>query len=183
MVSIQSAVEKLSRGDVMILPSDTLYGLATNAYNFAAVSEVFSLKKRDINKPLPVHYYSMQQIEEDCEISEEASNFMVKYWPGPLTIVLKKKSNSKLVCLADSVAVRIPKCQILLDILNLLNAPLVMPSANISGEPNIFNFAELTQLFPLEGIEANELLLKSPSTIISFVDGPMKVIREGVIKL
>lgn len=177
------AVHLLLQEEVLILPTDTLYGLVGLAYSSLAVEKIFSLKKRSFDKSLPVHYSSIELVRKDCEIADIELDFMQKYWPGSLTIVLKKKRGSKLKFCGDSVAVRIPQSDVLLEIMQVLKQPLVVPSANISNQSNIFKFDELVALFGLKGVEQDGLLQQKPSTIISFLGGKMEVLRRGALVL
>lgn len=183
MLTTLEAIKLLQKEEALILPTDTLYGLGALAYSKEAVKKVFDLKRRDYSKALPIHYNKIELVEKDCVITKEELDLMKKYWPGGLTLVLKKKNTSKLQFVGDSVAVRIPKHPILLEILNKLEAPLVMPSANLSNKKNIFKFDELIQSFNIQGIKDDNNLKKEPSTIISFLSGKLEILRDGVIKL
>lgn len=184
MLKTCEAVELLLKGDVIILPTDTLYGLAAIAYDYDAVKKVFDLKNREYSKPLPVHYSDIRMVENDCLITEFELDFMEKYWPGPLTIVLRKKASSSLKFVGESVAARIPNSAILLDVLKATNQPLVMPSANISGCENMFKFEEINREFNLHGIENDSCLCRLHSTVVSFSDeGSIQVLRKGAVEL
>ncbi|WP_342261811.1 L-threonylcarbamoyladenylate synthase [Alphaproteobacteria bacterium endosymbiont of Tiliacea citrago] len=183
MLTIDEAVNSLKKSNVLILPTDTLYGIGALAYSYFAVKKVFDLKKRNYNKAMPVHYANIALIEKDCVIEDQARILMERHWPGGLTIILKKKTNSKLQFVNDSVAVRIPNNKDLLKILEIIDQPLVMPSANISDEENIFYFKDIQKKFNLDGIESDLTIKQAPSTIISFDGGAMKILRQGVVKL
>lgn len=183
MLTILEAIQLLQNEEVLILPTDTLYGLGALAYSKKAVKKVFDLKKRDCLKALPIHYSKIELVEKDCIITNKEMDIMKKHWPGGLTLVLKKKNSSKLKFVGDSVAVRIPGHSILLKILDKLGEPLVMPSANLANKQNIFKFDELNQYFHIEGIKDDNSLKKEPSTIISFLSGKLEVLRYGAVKL
>lgn len=181
MLTLCDVIDQLKIGKVLILPTDTLYGLGANAYNFKAVKNVFDLKKRAYSKALPVHYSSIEMVLKDCVMNEYAINLAEKFWPGGLTIVLKKREKSLLQFVQDTVAVRIPKHQKLLDIIDCCNFPLVMPSANISDCENIFKFDELFNLFKIDGVKDDDNLAKNPSTIIKCIDDKVEILRNGVV--
>lgn len=183
MLDIHSAVQALLAEEVLILPTDTLYGFAALARNSNAVKKVFALKNRPLSKQLPVHYSSIMSVMEDCVVSKEALFLMEKFWPGQLTMVLPLLPTSSLVCVHDSVAVRIPNSPVLLQILDLIRQPLVMPSANFGGSQNLLIFDEIFKLFNLPGIKDDALLKGEPSTIVSLLDGSLKIIRQGVLKI
>lgn len=182
MISVLKAVELLLNKEVVILPSDTLYGFAALAYDDMAIKKIFHLKKRDFRKQLPVHYSSIEQVFNDCVISEKALSLMNKFWPGALTIVLPKKSSSQLACVNYSVAVRIPNCSIVLEIIKKINQPLVLPSANLSNSENVYQFHHIQEMFPnIPGVYGDEFLCKAPSTIVSCVNDEVEILRQGAV--
>ena len=100
MKSIQSNIKKakkyLDNNHCVAVPTETVYGLAANAYSNSAVKKIFSLKKRPLNNPLIVHYYDIQRLKEDCDINDNLVKLYKKFSPGPITYVLKLKNNSKI---------------------------------------------------------------------------------------
>ncbi len=100
MKNIHSNIEKakkyLTNNNVVAIPTETVYGLAGNAYSNKAVKKIFSLKKRSLKNPLIVHYCSINDLKQDCIINEAFNKLFRKFCPGPLTFVLNKKKNSKL---------------------------------------------------------------------------------------
>ena len=100
MKSIQSNIKKakkyLDNNHCVAVPTETVYGLAANAYSNSAVKKIFSLKKRPLNNPLIVHYYDIKRLKEDCDINENLVKLYKKFSPGPITDVLKLKNNSKI---------------------------------------------------------------------------------------
>ena len=100
MKSIQSNIKKakkyLDNNHCVAVPTETVYGLAANAYSNSAVKKIFSLKKRPLNNPLIVHYYDIQRLKEDCDINDNLVKLYKKFSPGPITYVLKLKKNSKI---------------------------------------------------------------------------------------
>ena len=100
MKNIHSNIEKakkyLTNNDVVAIPTETVYGLAGNAYSNKAVKKIFSLKKRPLKNPLIVHYYRIKDLKQDCIVNETFNKLYKKFCPGPLTFVLNKKKNSKL---------------------------------------------------------------------------------------
>ena len=100
MKSIQSNIKKakkyLDNNHCVAVPTETVYGLAANAYSNSAVKKIFSLKKRPLNNPLIVHYYDIQRLKEDCDINDNLVKLYKKFSPGPITYILKLKNNSKI---------------------------------------------------------------------------------------
>ncbi len=133
---IQKAIEALQNNELIALPTETVYGLAGNAYNETAIKKIFELKKRPLYNPLIVHLHSSEQLKEVAkEIPEKAKILAEKFWPGSLTLVLKKQDHIPDLVTAgkDTVAVRIPQHPVALALLEQLDFPLVAPSANPFG--------------------------------------------------
>ena len=140
MKSLQSNIKKakkyLDQNHCISVPSETVYGLAANAYSNVAVKKIFKLKKRPSNNPLIVHYYDVNKLKEDCYINDNFIKLYNKFSPGPITFVLKLKKESKISKLVTnkqkSLAVRFPKHRLFKKLLKNLDYPLAAPSANIS---------------------------------------------------
>jgi L-threonylcarbamoyladenylate synthase len=129
----QLAKSILEMDGVIGFPTETVYGLAGNAFSEKAIFSIFDLKKRPLNNPLIVHIGSIHQLEGIVrEIPPKAIKLINQFWPGPLTLLLKKSAKiSDLVTAGqDTVAVRIPNHTLALDLLNSIDFPLVAPSAN-----------------------------------------------------
>ena len=140
MKTIQSNIKKakkyLDNDDCIAVPTETVYGLAGNAYSNKAVKKIFKLKKRPSNNPLIIHYSNINDALNDIVADTRAIELANKFWPGPLTLVAKVKN--KTICKSalsriNTVAVRVPSNIIFLNILNKLNIPLAAPSANLSN--------------------------------------------------
>ena len=136
--NIKKAKKYLDSNECIAVPTETVYGLAGNAYSDSTVKKIFKLKKRPANNPLIVHYYNLKGLKEDCIINEEFKKLYKKFSPGPITYVLKLKKNSKISKFAtnnkNTVAVRFPKHPLIRKLLKVLNYPLAAPSANISSK-------------------------------------------------
>ena len=136
--NIKKAKKYLDSNECIAVPTETVYGLAGNAYSDSTVKKIFKLKKRPANNPLIVHYYNLKGLEEDCIINEDFKKLYNKFSPGPITYVLKLKKNSKIskhvTNNKNTVAIRFPKHPLLRRLLKILNYPLVAPSANISSK-------------------------------------------------
>ena len=141
MKSIQSNIKKakkyLDNKECIAIPTETVYGLAGNAYSSIAVKKIYKLKKRPINNPLIVHYYNLEQLEKDCDLNDNFLKLYKIFSPGPLTYILRLKKSSKISKFVTNskktLAVRFPKHYLLRNLLKNLNYPLAAPSANISS--------------------------------------------------
>jgi L-threonylcarbamoyladenylate synthase len=185
-MDLQKKIEYICQGllssNVFILPTDTLYGLAANAYDKKAVNNVFAIKERPYDKQLPIHYHSIAQMEKDIFISENLIKLINQFMPGPLTLIALKRPESKLQLVNESVAVRIPNNKIMLEILKTINLPLTMPSANKHNKLPKQTFAQIAQELMLDGIADDANVFQVPSTIIDITKEKPIFIREGVIK-
>ena len=136
--NIKKAKKYLDSNECIAVPTETVYGLAGNAYSDSTVKKIFKLKKRPANNPLIVHYYNLKGLEEDCIINEDFKKLYNKFSPGPITYVLKLKKNSKIskhvTNNKNTIAIRFPKHPLLRRLLKILNYPLAAPSANISSK-------------------------------------------------
>ncbi|GAI43632.1 unnamed protein product, partial [marine sediment metagenome] len=136
--SIMKMAEKsIKEGEVVICPTDTVYGLISDATNEKAVKKLFKIKKRSVLKPIPIFVKDMKMAKKFARINKKQEEFLKKVWPGKVTVVLKRrKKKIKLFGVAkDTIALRIPKYKLINELLKKLNCPLIGTSANISGKP------------------------------------------------
>lgn len=175
---IKQASEILISGGLLALPTDTVYGLAVNSRNKEAVKRLYDIKRRSLTKPFVIQISSIDKLDEfNVEINKDVNALMNKYWPGPLTMILKSKNKDKL-------AFRIPRDEIALEVLRKCGLPLYVPSANFSGEPAPRGVQDVIVSFDgiIEGIiEVKSRASGVESAIIDLTQKPYLVIREGVI--
>ncbi|MDA7606476.1 L-threonylcarbamoyladenylate synthase [Pelagibacteraceae bacterium] len=136
--NLSKAVGYLKRKQLIGVPTETVYGLAGNAYSSKAVKKIYFLKNRPLKNPLIIHYFNLEQLRKDVELNDNFYKLYKKFSPGPITYVLKKKKKSLLPAVATAnlktVAVRIPENKVIRKILKVLNFPLAIPSANKSTQ-------------------------------------------------
>ena len=187
--SIQSAKTILENDGVIGLPTETVYGLAGNAFSEKAIISIFQLKKRPFNNPLIVHVGSIHQLEGIVrEIPLKAITLINQFWPGPLTLLLKKSSKiSDLVTAGqDTVAIRMPNHPLALELLNSIDFPLVAPSANPYQSISPTTPKHVESFFGneipliLDGGPCNKGL---ESTIVGFEGDQVIVYRLGALTL
>ena len=155
MKSIQSNIKKakkyLDKNHCIAVPTETVYGLAGNAYSNVAVKKIFKLKKRPVNNPLIVHYYNLNTLKEDCHINDNFVKLYNRFSPGPITFILKLKDSSKISKYVTnkqkSLAVRFPKHTLLRKLLKDLTYPLAAPSANISTKLSSVQASDVIEEF------------------------------------
>ena len=136
---IKKQSKLLREGKTVIFPTETVYGLGANALDENAVSKIYEAKGRPSDNPLIVHIYDKKQVSELAqEINEKAEIVMKRFWPGPITIILKKKEIVPMRTSGglDTVAIRMPSNPIAKAILEDCQLPIAAPSANISGRPS-----------------------------------------------
>jgi L-threonylcarbamoyladenylate synthase len=138
--SIKEAADLIRAGEVVVLPTETVYGLGANALNDDAVAKIFKAKNRPAHNPLIVHVLDIEKAAKLVDVDERAKKIASIFWPGPLTLILPaKKENgvSQLVSAGlETLAVRSPSHKIMRDIMAQADVPIAAPSANASGEPS-----------------------------------------------
>ena len=134
---LHKAVANLKKNHVIGLPTETVYGLAGNAYSSKSIKNIYKLKKRPKYNPLIIHYFDKKALKKDVILNENFFKLYKKFCPGPITFILRKKNESKINPLAlaklKTVAIRFPRHKIIRLILKKISFPLAMPSANISS--------------------------------------------------
>ena len=185
--NLTKAINYLKKKELVGLPTETVYGLAGNAYSSSAVKKIYLLKKRPYKNPLIIHYYSLKQLKKDVELNDNFYKLYKKFSPGPITFVLKKKKNSLLSKMAtaniNTVAVRFSKNKILKRVLKFLYFPLAIPSANKSTHISPVSAEDVAQEFHSSiKIILNGGLCKIglESTVVDLTSRP-KILRPGII--
>jgi L-threonylcarbamoyladenylate synthase len=183
------AKELLEKGDIIAIPTETVYGLAGNALNEDAIKKIFETKKRPFYNPLIVHIASKEKMDDLAEeIPQIAYKLADKFWPGPLTMILKKKSHVPHIVTGgkDTVALRMPRHPMTISLLNLLDFPLAAPSANPFGTISptqaihVKNYFEHDIKLILDGGTCEKGM---ESTIIGFENEKAILYRHGAIPI
>lgn len=186
---ISKAVVILNQEELVAIPTETVYGLAGNIYSEKAIKAIFEMKKRPFFNPLIVHIHAIEQLEDLVqEIPEKARILANTFWPGSLTMVMKKKVTVPDLITAgkDSVAVRIPDHPVTLELLRSLDFPLAAPSANPFGSispTTSFHVADYFQNVLPMVLEGGNCRNGIESTIIGFENGEPVLYRLGSISL
>ena len=185
--TLLKSVANLKKGNVIGLPTETVYGLAGNAYLKKAVRKIFLLKKRPKKNPLIVHYLNNKHAEVDVILNKNFYKLYKEFCPGPITFVLKKKIKSKISSYVtanlNTVAIRFPNHNITRSLLKKLDFPLAMPSANLSSGISPVSATDVAEEFKKRiGIVINggSSKIGIESTVISLVGKP-KILRPGII--
>ena len=176
--------QALINGKVGVLPTDTVYGLVATVNDKTAVTRIYNIKKRD-EKPGTIIAASVDQLVE-LGIERASLRAAEKYWPGAVSVVLPEVGLEYLHLGRNSLAVRIPDNQFLLQLLQI-TGPLVTSSANLSGQPVANNISEAFEYFGNQQVDfyvdGGDLSKNLPSTILKLSDGGVVVIRQGAVKL
>ena len=185
--NLSTAINCLKKKQLIGVPTETVYGLAGNAYSKEAVKKIYFLKKRPFKNPLIIHYLNIEQLKNDVELNKDFHKLYKKFCPGPITFVLKKKRNSLLPNVAtanlQTVAVRVPKNKTLRKILKFLNFPLAIPSANKSTQvspvsaKDVVNELGASLKFILDG---GSCIIGIESTVVDLTS-KAKILRPGLI--
>lgn len=213
IISQIEAVDYLQAGKIIIFPTETCYGLGCDATNQSAVDRIFQIKDRRPDKPLLIVVPNIEMAKERLEWNDLLDSLAKKYWNnfsvGPLTVVGKVKIAKEypplvpplnkggkwgvlakgVVAQDETVAVRVTNAEIPKYLSEQLGKPIVATSANISDAGEIYDSRELIKMYedrefqPDAIIDAGVLPKNPPSTIVSVVDGELKVLRQGAVKV
>ncbi|MDC1077095.1 L-threonylcarbamoyladenylate synthase [Candidatus Pelagibacter sp.] len=189
MKSIQSNIKKakdyLDKNHCVAVPTETVYGLAGNAYSNMSVKKIFNLKKRPKNNPLIVHYLDINKLKDDCHIDDNFIKLYNHFSPGPITFILKLKRDSKISKFVTnkqtSLAVRFPKHPLFRKLLKVLDYPLAAPSANISTRLSSVKVSDVIEEFGLKikyVLDGGRCQIGVESTIINLLNKPT-ILRFG----
>ena len=183
--NIKKAKKYLNKNYCIGVPTETVYGLAANAYSDLAVKKIFNLKKRPKNNPLIVHYLDIDSLKKDCLINDNFIKLSKKFSPGPITYILKLKKNSKISKYVTnnerSLAIRFPKHKIFKELLRQLDYPLAAPSANITSRVSAVQASEVKEEFGNKIkyiLDGGKSSIGVESTIINLIGKPT-ILRLG----
>ena len=185
LANIKKSIFFLNKNECVAIPTETVYGLAANAYSSKSVKKIYTLKKRPRNNPSIVHYSSLNQLKKDCELNKNFLILYKKFCPGPITFILKLKKKSRISRIVTNnkktVAVRFPKNKLTQKLLKLLKYPLAAPSANISTKISPVSKDDVKEEFGNKIkfiLDGGRSKIGLESTIISLVNKP-RILRLG----
>jgi len=181
---IRIAAKAINDGAIAVFPTDTVYGLGCNPYNHDAVLSLYEIKKREKIKPFPVIGYSKKELEKIAEFNPLEEKIAEKFWPGPITLILKIKDKKiqKSLDLKGKIAVRVPNNQCVLALLKECKL-LVGTSANISGTTPFNDPKDCDK--NLSGydllIDGGIISSQGESTIVEIENNDIKILRKGSV--
>ena len=189
LTNIKKSEKLLNKGECVAIPTETVYGLAGNAYSNSACKKIFKLKKRPKNNPLIVHYYNKKNLKKDCSYNRSFLKLYKKFCPGPITFILDLKKDSKISKIAtnklNTLAVRFPKHPVARCLLKKLNFPLAAPSANLSSRVSSVTSSDVKEDFGKKikyVLEGGKSSIGIESTIIDLRNKPL-ILRLGGLKI
>lgn len=186
---IQAAAKILKSGGIIAIPTETVYGLAANALNESTIKKIFEAKGRPSDNPLIVHISSIKEIYSlVSEFPDKAQKLADAFWPGPLTIILKKSATIPEIISSglDTVAIRLPAHPVTREIIKAAGFPLAAPSANLSGSPSPTKVSHV--IGDLSGkidavVDAGTCAIGLESTVISLCTKVPRVLRPGAVTI
>ena len=186
--TIPDAATALRRGDLVILPTETVYGLAADAGNAEAVARIFAAKGRPRFNPLIAHVDSIEAAAQVGVMTPFAEALAARFWPGPLTLVLQARPDGPVCDLAraglDSVAVRVPGHPLARAVIEGFGGPVVAPSANRSGRPSPTTFADAvdeTGAATSVALDGGDCEVGLESTVVSLLGDRPRLLRPGSV--
>ena len=179
-MEVREAIERLRAGGLVIIPTETVYGIAASLDHPEAIAQIYELKKRPRTNPLLVHVATRKQVAPLVKALPPGTDALMEtYWPGPLSLVLPVNEMAvPAIARADgkTVGIRMPDHPLALEIIRE-TGPLVATSVNISGEKPAASEGEIC--FDVPVVVSDEPLSGEPSTVISYIDGEWTILRSG----
>ena len=189
LANIKKAEKLLNKSECIAIPTETVYGLAGNAYSDRACKKIYKLKKRPKNNPLIVHYLNDKILKKDCIFNNNFLKLYKKFCPGPITFILDLKKNSKISNIVtnkkNTLAVRFPKHPVTRNLLKMLDFPLAAPSANPSSKLSAVSSDDVRDDFGKKVkyvLEGGKSSIGLESTIIDIRNKP-KILRLGGLEI
>ena len=186
--NIKKAIKYLNNNECIGIPTETVYGLAANAYSDKATRKIFNLKKRPKKNPLIVHYYSLNDLKKDCELDLNFFRLYKKFCPGPISFVLKLKNDSRIsenvTNKKKTIAIRFPSHKLTRSLLKFLEFPLAAPSANLSKQISPVSKSDVIDEFGKKikfTLDGGQSKIGVESTIVNLIGKP-KILRLGGIE-
>jgi L-threonylcarbamoyladenylate synthase len=189
LYGLKKAAETILRGGVVVVPTDTVYGLAADATNPDAVMRLFRIKKRPKTKPVPVIIRDMEMARSLAYLNKRLEKILSILWPGAITIILQKKAMMPDLVTAGkrTIGLRLPDYKLLHFLLEVVGKPMTATSANISGEEPSIDAEEVAGQFTKEFykpdlvLDAGKLKFSEPSTVLDLAAAEPKIIRIGPV--
>lgn len=186
-IKLKEPAKIIKHGGIVVFPTETVYGIGTNGLNEKAVKKLYAIKQRPLSKPISLLVNSIDMINEIAKDITKLEYALIKeFFPGPLTIILKKKEIVPDIVTAnsDTVGVRMPANEIALKLIEYSEVPIATPSANISGRTSGTNIDDIMKDFDGKVdwcIDDGPSKIGLASTIVQVVNGIPNILRQGAI--
>lgn len=182
---IEKVKDDLLKGEIVAFGTDTVFGLACVYDDLKAIEKVYAAKNREAKKALPMMCGNKEMIKEVAIVNEDALKIMDKFMPGAITIIYKKKPviSDYVTSGLDTIGIRIPNDEWIIDLINRVNKPLLVTSANISSEPSLSKWNEVKEKLEgrIDGIVMGDAKGEVSSTIVDCSKDEIKILRQGPI--
>jgi len=186
--TIDEAKKRLFGGELVIFPTETVYGIGGNAKDANAIKLIYQVKRRSFDNPLICHFANIREIEKNFVLKEKDYELANTFWPGPLTLILEKNKESKITPLLSNnqnlVGCRIPNNEIAINLLSQLDFPIAAPSANIATKTSVTSIKDLdNNLKKNFYIDGGASVLGLESTVIQTTKEGCKILRLGSLTI
>jgi len=186
--TIDEAKKRLFEGELVIFPTETVYGIGGNAKNENAIKLIYKVKRRPFDNPLICHFANIREIEKNFILKEKDYELANTFWPGPLTLILEKNKESKITPILSNnqnlVGCRIPDNEIAINLLSQLDFPIAAPSANIATKTSVTSIKDLdNNLKKNFYIDGGASVLGLESTVIQTTKEGCKILRLGSLTI
>ncbi len=181
--AIEEIVNMLKKGGLAVFPTETVYGIGVDAFNESAIKALYEKKQRPYDKPLLMHINGIEMAERVAILDDSARELIKRFTPGPLTLVVKRKSDVPSIAVSggDTVGLRFPSNNNFIEISKAFNCPIAATSANISGAKSAIDANGLDSVKDVADIilDGGECEFGLESTIVSMVGEVPKILRLG----
>jgi L-threonylcarbamoyladenylate synthase len=186
LINVEQTVELLRAGELVVVPTDTVYGIACDYANAEAVKKVYQIKGRSEEKPLVVLISSLEMLNEVAEeITGKHKLLMERFWPGGLTLLFRRSGRISDVIAGGglNIGVRMPAQEVTLSIIKNLGRPIVATSVNKSGSVSLIDLEEIFEVFPgLAIVDGGEMGgLRVESTVLDLTGEKPSILRKGAV--
>ena len=191
MQKIVEAIKILKSGGIILIPTETVYGIAVDARNKSAIDKIYNLKKRDNSKPLQIMVKNLEEAKKLADFNIPSLKLAEENWPGALTLILNQKDGSSIASnfnqINQTIGIRIPNHPVALQLLENIDFPIAVTSANISGQQSNITYQSAKEIFEdslgyfLDGGKSE---IGISSTVIDYTDEKSpKILRKGSVKI
>lgn len=186
MANIREAADSLSNGDLVVYPTETVYGIAADVFNQKAVKNLYSVKNRPFDMPLSVAVADKDMVENIAVMTNKVEKLVDAFLPGPLTIITRKDNSIPdiVTSMSQKVGIRIPDNKIALELIKQVGGPIIATSANLHSHPDavtvdaaIKDFGDSVSAY----LDSGACTLGKPSTIVWIMGDDVEIIRQGAI--